>query len=97
MAFQPAVYLLASKQNGTLYIGVTSNLIQRVWQHRNESTPGFTQKYHVKKLVYYELHNEMAEAILREKRLKKWNRSWKINLIEAQNPNWIDLWDKICQ
>ena len=96
MAIQPAVYLLASKKNGTLYIGVTSNLIQRIWQHRSESALGFTQKYRVHRLVYYEIHNEMAEAILKEKRLKKWNRRWKVNLIEEKNPNWIDLWDVIC-
>lgn len=97
MAIQPAVYLLASKRNGTIYIGVTGNLVQRIWQHRNESTQGFTQKYRVHKVVYYEIHSEMTEAILREKRLKKWNRRWKVNLIEEENPNWIDLWEQICQ
>ena len=97
MAFQPAIYLLASKKNGTLYIGVTSDLIKRVWQHRNNAIPGFTQKYHVHKLVYYELFDDIEEAILREKRLKKWSRNRKIKLIEEQNPDWEDLWGKIIQ
>ena len=96
MAKQPAVYILTSKKNGTLYIGVTSNLIQRIWQHRNNLTPGFTQKYQVHRLVYFEIHEDMAQAILREKRLKNWNRTWKLRLIEESNPDWIDLWEQIC-
>ncbi|MGQ5525416.1 GIY-YIG nuclease family protein [Chitinimonas sp. PSY-7] len=88
---QPAVYILASQCNGTLYIGVTSNLVQRVWQHRNDQAEGFTKKYGVHTLVYYELHTEMYAAITREKQLKKWNRAWKLALIEKQNPTWQDL------
>ncbi|MGB3403150.1 MAG: GIY-YIG nuclease family protein [Microcoleaceae cyanobacterium] len=90
---QPCVYILASKPNGTLYIGVTSNLIKRVWQHKNNLVEGFTHKYSVHQLVYFELYDDMAEAITREKRLKKWNRSWKVRLIEEQNPKWKDLYE----
>jgi putative endonuclease len=89
---QPAVYILASKRNGTLYVGVTSDLVKRVWQHRNDVLGGFTKKYGVHTLVYYELHADMTEAIRREKQLKKWNRAWKIELIEKENPQWHDLW-----
>jgi putative endonuclease len=96
MTNKPAVYILASKRNGTLYIGVTSNLVQRIWQHRNDLTPGFTQKYQVHRLVYFEMHEDMEQAIIREKRLKKWNRSWKLKLVEAANPEWRDLWEQIC-
>ena len=92
MQKQPCVYILASKRNGTLYIGVTSNLIQRVWQHKNNQVAGFTQKYNVHTLVYYELHEVMESAILREKQMKKWRRDWKIKLIEKSNPQWDDLW-----
>jgi putative endonuclease len=88
---QPAVYILASKRNGTLYIGVTSDLVKRVWQHKNDLAEGFTKEYGVHTLVYYELHDEMVEAIGREKQLKKWNRAWKIELIEKDNPHWRDL------
>ena len=95
MAKQPAVYILASKKNGTLYIGVTSNLIQRIWQHRNDLAPGFTNQYQVHRLVYFELAGDMEQAILREKRLKKWRRAWKLKLIEESNPEWRDLWDDI--
>ena len=83
---QPAVYILASGYNGTLYIGVTSNLIQRIWQHKNDLVQGFTEKYGVHFLVYYELCDQMLTAIEREKQLKKWNRQWKIDLIEETNP-----------
>lgn len=89
---QPYVYILASKRNGTLYIGVTSNLIQRIWQHKNDQVQGFTKKYNVHLLVYFEHHEIMETAIIREKQLKKWNRDWKIKLIEKNNPNWGDLW-----
>ena len=92
MEKQPAVYILASRYNGTLYIGVTSNLIQRIWQHKNDLVEGFTKKYAVHSLVYYELHEQMLAAIEREKQLKKWNRQWKISLIEKGNPTWKDLW-----
>ena len=89
---QPAVYILASRRNGTLYIGVTSDLVKRVWQHKNDVLEGFTKKYGVHTLVYCEMHTDMTEAIRREKRLKKWNRAWKIELIEEENPQWLDLW-----
>ena len=92
---QPATYILASDRNGTLYIGVTSDLIGRVWQHREHVVKGFTSKYEVTRLVWYEMHDTMEEAITREKRIKKWNRDWKIRLIEDRNPYWNDLWDEI--
>ncbi len=92
---QPAVYLLASERNGTLYVGVTSNLIQRIWQHREGSVEGFSCDYSVKTLVWYEMHATMESAIRREKALKKWNRAWKLKLIEERNPEWIDLWPEI--
>ena len=95
VAKRPAVYILASKRNGTLYIGVTSDLVKRVWQHRNDLAEGFTKAYGVHTLVYYELHNDMAEAIQREKRMKKWKRAWKIRLIEEKNPQWLDLWPNL--
>ena len=95
MEKQPAVYILASGYNGTLYIGVTSNLIQRTWQHQNNLVEGFTEKYGVHFLVYYELHEQMLAAIEREKQLKKWNRQWKIDLIEKTNPAWKDLWAEL--
>jgi putative endonuclease len=85
------VYILATKRNGTLYIGVTSNLASRIEAHRADAVPGFTKDYAVHLLVYFELHSEMYEAIQREKRLKKWNRAWKIRLIEESNPDWMDL------
>jgi putative endonuclease len=85
------VYILSSKVYGTLYTGVASNLVQRVYQHRQGLAEGFTKKYHVYRLVYYELHSDVYEAITREKRIKKWNRQWKINLIEQNNPQWLDL------
>ncbi|TXI43021.1 MAG: GIY-YIG nuclease family protein [Nitrosomonas sp.] len=91
----PAVYLLVSQRNGTLYIGVTSNLIQRIWQHREGLAEGFTKKYRVKTLVWYEQHATMESAIAREKALKKWNRAWKLKLIEETNPQWRDLWPEI--
>ena len=92
---QPAVYILASAPNGTLYVGVTSDLIQRLWQHRNGSFPGFTQRYGVQRLVYYELHGDMEHAIVREKRLKKWERQWKLRLVNEFNPAWEDLWAEV--
>ena len=95
MEKQPAIYILASGYNGTLYIGVTSHLIQRVWQHKQDLVEGFTKKYGVHFLVYYEMHEEMLAAIQREKQLKKWNRQWKINLIEKMNPAWKDLWEEL--
>ena len=92
---QPAVYILASQRNGTLYIGVTSDLVQRIWQHKNDVVEGFTKEYGVHLLVWYELHEDMESAIIREKRLKKWNRAWKLRLIEEKNPNWQDLYESI--
>lgn len=90
------VYLLASKPYGTLYTGITSNLIQRVYQHNEGLVDGFTKKYDVHRLVFYELHSDVNEAILREKRIKKWNRQWKINLIEQHNPQWLNLAIGLC-
>ena len=92
----PCVYILASKRNGTLYIGVTSDLAQRVSLHKQDLIEGFTKRYGVHRVVYYEMHHTMPEAILREKRLKKWNRAWKIRLIESMNPEWVDLFDEFC-
>jgi putative endonuclease len=89
------VYIMASRRNGTLYIGVTSNLVQRVWFHKQGSIEGFTRKYSVKKLVYFEVHEIGESAITREKQLKKWERAWKIKLIEQGNPEWRDLYDTI--
>ena len=89
---QPCVYMLVSRRNGTLYIGVTSDLVKRVWQHRNEVAQGFTSRYHVHDLVWYELHETMESAILREKQLKEWKRAWKLRLIEGENPEWRDLY-----
>ena len=86
------VYILASKKNGTLYIGITSNLIKRIYEHKNSLVEGFTQKYCVHRLVYYEATNDVESAITREKRLKKWHRKWKIDLIEKNNPEWRDLY-----
>ena len=85
------VYILASKRNGTLYIGVTNNLENRMYQHKNKLVDGFTQKYGVDKLVHYEMTNDVRSAIQREKQLKKWNRKWKLELIEKENPEWKDL------
>jgi putative endonuclease len=86
------IYILANKRNGTLYIGVTSNLVKRVYEHKNNIIEGFTKKYNIHKLVYYEITNDIESTIRREKQLKKWNRKWKMNLIEKSNPEWIDLY-----
>ncbi|MFV8783624.1 GIY-YIG nuclease family protein [Microbulbifer sp. SA54] len=94
---QPCVYLLASKRNGTLYTGVTSNLVQRIWQHKEGVAEGFTQRYNVKMLVWYELHHTMESAIQREKAIKKWHRAWKRALIESSNSSWNDLYSEILQ
>lgn len=85
------VYIMASKKDGTLYIGITNNLIRRAHEHKNDLVEGFTKKYDIHNLVYYEQHNDIYTAIDREKKLKKWNRQWKINLIENHNPNWKDF------
>ncbi|MHB8910409.1 MAG: GIY-YIG nuclease family protein [Syntrophales bacterium] len=92
---QPAVYILASKRNGTLYIGVTSDLVKRVWEHNSDIAEGFTKRYGVHQLVWYELHENMESAIKREKQLKEWKRQWKLKLIEDTNPNWMDLYPDI--
>jgi putative endonuclease len=89
------VYILASDRNGTIYVGVTSNLVQRAWQHKEKLVKGFTKKYEVQKLVWYEQHENAESAIVREKRIKKWNRDWKIRLIEETNPYWNDLYSSI--
>ncbi|WP_168464452.1 GIY-YIG nuclease family protein [Wolbachia endosymbiont of Ctenocephalides felis wCfeT] len=91
------VYILASERNGTLYIGMTSNLAKRVWEHRNKVISGFTSRYNVCELVYLEEFQDISLAISREKLLKSWQRKWKIDLIEKENPNWEDLYDKIIQ
>ncbi|HQV70819.1 MAG: GIY-YIG nuclease family protein [Anaerolineae bacterium] len=95
MAKQPTVYILASQKNGTLYIGVTSNLQERIRQHKEGETGGFTRQYGVHRLVHVEHFSNMLEAIAREKQLKKWNRAWKIQLIQETNPEWRDLWDDL--
>ena len=95
MIKQPAVYILASKRNGTLYTGVTSDLVKRVWEHKNDLAEGFTKQYRVHDLVWFELHDNMTSAIEREKNIKEWKRQWKIKLIESNNPNWKDLYDDI--
>jgi putative endonuclease len=89
------VYILASKRNGTLYIGVTNDLIKRIYEHKNDLVDGFTKKYRVHMLVYFEQTNDIRTALQREKRLTKWNRKWKIELIEKSNPKWLDLHDKL--
>jgi len=91
------VYILASKKNGTLYVGTTQGLAKRTWEHKNEVVEGFTKKYDVKTLVYYEVLNDYEEALKREKKLKKWPRQWKLNVINDMNPEWKDLYESICQ
>ena len=92
---QPCVYLLASQRNGTLYIGVTSDLIKRVWEHKQDCVEGFTKQYGVHDLVWYEQHEDMPTAIAREKTLKEWKRAWKLELIETMNPEWKDLYEDL--
>ena len=92
---RPAVYILASKRNGTLYVGVTSDLARRIGEHKSDLVESFTQKYGVHMLVYYEFHDDMRSAITREKQIKKWNRDWKLRLIERDNPGWRDLSDEL--
>ena len=91
------VYIITNKKNGTLYVGVTSDLPKRIWQHKNKVVDGFSKKYNLDKLVYYEVHSGPKEAIKREKRLKFWQRKWKIDLIRKSNPNWEDLYSEICK
>jgi len=95
MEKQPCVYIMASRTKGVLYIGVSSNLPKRIWEHKNKVLKGFSSKYNVDLLVWYEIHETMESAILREKTLKKWNRNWKIRLIESQNPQWKDLYETV--
>ncbi len=89
------VYILTSKRNGTLYVGVTNNLVKRIWEHKQGFIEGFTKTYRVTSLVYYELYDDPTNAITREKQLKKWNRLWKLKLIEKNNPTWIDLYETL--
>jgi putative endonuclease len=95
MGQQFYVYILASQRNGTLYIGVTSNLVQRIWQHKEGLVQGFTMKYHVNRLVYFEVHDCAQREISREKQLKKCRRAWKLEMMEENNPDWNDLYDLI--
>ena len=92
---RPCVYILASERNGTLYIGVTGDLGKRVWEHRNDVVAGFTRQHGVHRLVHAEFHDTMPDAILREKQMKKWKRAWKLELIEAHNPTWRDLYEDL--
>ena len=89
------VYMLASKRNGTLYVGVTNDLMRRVWEHKTGHVKGFTGKYGVTQLVWFEMHQDVNEAIAREKRIKKWRRAWKLDLLESDNPNWRDLYAEL--
>jgi len=89
------VYILASQRNGTLYVGVTTDLMKRIWEHKNKKVKGFTEKYGVDRLVYYEQTNDAASALQREKTLKRWKRQWKLDLIEKENPEWEDLYERI--
>ena len=89
------VYILASRRNGTLYVGVTNDVMRRTWQHKNDLVEGFTKKYGVHILVWFEMHGDIRDAIAREKRLKRWNRAWKIKLIEESNSGWNDLYDRM--
>ena len=91
------VYILASKRNGALYIGVTSNLVQRIWQHKSHAVKGFTASYEVNQLVYFEQYEDINEALAREKQLKNWTRKWKQDLIEKENPYWRDLYESILE
>ena len=95
MEKQPCVYLLASGERGTLYLGVTSNLVKRVWEHKNDLAHGFSKKYGVHDLVWFEMHTSMLAAIEREKALKCWKRWWKLDLVEHSNPEWRDLYPEI--
>jgi putative endonuclease len=91
----PCVYIVASKRNGTLYTGVTSDLAGRIWQHRNGVIEGFSKKYDCKNLVWYEVHDRMESAITREKQIKEWQRTWKLRIIEEMNPDWGDLYETL--
>ena len=90
------VYIIASRRDGAIYIGVTNNLVRRAYEHRIKAVPGFTSKYNITQLVWFEVYDDPVSAITREKELKKWKRTWKIQLIEAENPEWKDLYESIC-
>ena len=90
------VYILASRKDGAIYIGITNDIVRRVYEHRIKAVPGFTSKYNITRLVWFEIYEDPISAISREKALKKWKRAWKIQLIEAQNPQWNDLYESIC-
>ena len=94
---QSFVYILASRRHGTIYVGSTTDLVKRIWEHKNKVILGFTSKYNINQLVYYELHQNIIEAAQRERRLKNWCRKWKLNMIEKFNPAWRDLYDEICR
>ena len=95
MKREPCVYILASRRNGTLYVGVTSNIVKRVWEHKNDVGEGFTKRYRVHTLVWCEVHNSMESAIVREKNIKDWKRRWKLELVERMNPDWRDLYEEL--
>lgn len=90
------VYILANRRDGAIYVGVTNDIVRRIYEHRIKAVPGFTSKYNVTRLVWFEIYDDALAAISREKELKKWKRSWKVQLIETQNPNWDDLYESIC-
>ena len=90
------VYLLASKKHGTLYLGVTNDIVRRVYEHKTKAVPGFTSRYNITRLVWFEIYDDPISAISREKELKKWKRDWKAQLIQEKNPNWDDLYESIC-
>ncbi|KUF09953.1 GIY-YIG nuclease family protein [Pseudoponticoccus marisrubri] len=95
MPARPTVYIMTNRPRGTLYVGVTGNLVRRVWEHRSHAMPGFTDRYNLEHLVWFEAHDRPGTAIQREKSLKRWRRQWKIELVEAHNPAWRDLWAQI--
>jgi putative endonuclease len=90
------VYIIASRKDGAIYIGVTNDIVRRIYEHRTKAVPGFTSKYNITRLVWFEIYDNPIAAITREKELKKWNRLWKVQLIEAKNPDWNDLYESIC-
>jgi putative endonuclease len=90
------VYILASRKDGAIHVGVTNDIVRRVFEHRQKAVPGFTTKYNITRLVWFEVYDDPASAITREKELKKWRRDWKIQLIEKENPHWLDLYESIC-
>jgi len=90
------VYILASRKDGAIYIGVTNDIVRRVYDHRTKAVPGFTSKYNITRLVWFDIYDDPISAISREKELKKWRRAWKVQLMEAQNPDWNDLYESIC-